>query len=132
VRKCILVGNLLRPAVLLYEDGKEMLCMIVLSDRAGGLFFGWNALSLMIKDLGNFDEGCQTRDAYDIAGKFPTFQLHAHHRSRRVCLMIVIELVESHLQVPQRQRPTLQGVLTRYANRKNLNLRCCGQWEYLH
>lgn len=25
---------------------------------AGGLFFGWNALSIMIKDLGNYSSGC--------------------------------------------------------------------------
>lgn len=25
----------------------------------GGLFFGWNALSIMIKDLGNYSEGCE-------------------------------------------------------------------------
>jgi hypothetical protein len=24
----------------------------------GGLFFGWNALAIMIKDLGNYSDGC--------------------------------------------------------------------------
>ena len=28
--------------------------------RAGGLVFGWNALALMLKDLGNYSEGCTT------------------------------------------------------------------------
>lgn len=27
-------------------------------DAAGGLFFGWNALSLMIVELGNYSSGC--------------------------------------------------------------------------
>lgn len=29
----------------------------------GGLFFGWNALAIMIKDLGNYSEGCPTQSS---------------------------------------------------------------------
>lgn len=34
----------------------------------GGLFFGWNALSIMIKDLDNFAEGCAPINGTDITG----------------------------------------------------------------
>ncbi|KAL4517173.1 hypothetical protein Ndes2437B_g06781 [Nannochloris sp. 'desiccata'] len=34
----------------------------------GGLFFGWNALSIMIKDLGNYSEGCYQDYPSDIPG----------------------------------------------------------------
>jgi hypothetical protein len=29
----------------------------------GGLFFGWNALAIMIKDLGNYSDGCPTQSS---------------------------------------------------------------------
>jgi hypothetical protein len=36
---------------------------------SGGLFFGWNALSIMIVDLGNYSEGCYPEYPSEIPGK---------------------------------------------------------------
>ena len=50
------------------------MCLIdPLFPYAGGLFFGWNALSIMIKDLDNFAEGCATTNSTDATGQLPCF-----------------------------------------------------------
>jgi len=56
-----MVDTLILPPGIKSDAGKAILVVAILGEvLQGGLFFGWSALSLMITDQGNFDEGCDT------------------------------------------------------------------------
>lgn len=54
-----MVDTLILPPGIRSDARKGILVVAILGEvLQGGLFFGWSALSLMITDQGNFDEGC--------------------------------------------------------------------------
>lgn len=62
-----MVDTLILPPGIKSDAGKAILVVAILGEvLQGGLFFGWSALSIMITDQGNFNEGCDdTGDGMD-------------------------------------------------------------------
>lgn len=54
-----MADTVLLPAGFKADARVAILVIAVLGEiLQGGLFFGWNALAIMIKDLGNYSDGC--------------------------------------------------------------------------